>query len=209
MEDGQNIFIVIAKCLFEDLSSPIAHCHLITSKEIKQARLSNNGSTNFCKKNISNAFENVPFADQVFGLLGSVPAEMLYVSGTGLLKHMFGCLDDLIGGTKSKKRDKESFDDLHRRLVINAERQSKCDFPRMSIRNGITDGTKMCGSERVGNCFVLFCVMHTHLGKELMSNKMKQRKVPLKRFITRLKLYLAYERWVTEPHSRGTGTPLL
>ena len=54
-------------------------------------------------ENISNAFENVPFADQVFGLLGSVPAEMLNVSGTGLLKHMFGCLDGLIGGTKSKK----------------------------------------------------------------------------------------------------------
>ena len=73
----------------------------------------------------------------------------------------------------------------------------------MSICNGITDGTKMCGSERVGNCFVLLCVMHTHLGKELMSIEMKQRKIPLKRFITCLKLYLAYECWVTEPHSRA------
>jgi hypothetical protein len=87
-----------------------------------------------------------------------------------------GCLDGLIGGAKSKKRDKESFDDLHRCLVIKAERQSERDFPRMSIRNGITDGTKMCGSERVGNCFVLLCVMHTHLGKELMANEMKQMK---------------------------------
>jgi hypothetical protein len=94
------------KCLFEDLSSPIANCHLITSEEIKQAGLTNNGLANLYKKNISNAFENVPFADQVFGLLGSVPAEMLHVSGTGLLKHMFGCLDGLIGGTKSKKETK-------------------------------------------------------------------------------------------------------
>ncbi len=39
-----------------------------------------------------------------YGLLGSpVPAEMLHVSGTGLLKHMFGFLDGLIGGAKSKK----------------------------------------------------------------------------------------------------------
>ncbi len=116
---------------------------------------------------------------------------------------MFGCLDGLISGAKSKKKDKESFDDLHRCLVIKAERQSERDFPRMSIRNGITDGTKMCGSERVGNCFVLLCVMHTHLGKELMANEMKQRKTPLKRLIECLKLYLAYERWVTEPHSRA------
>jgi hypothetical protein len=73
----------------------------------------------------------------------------------------------------------------------------------MSIHNGITDGTKMCASERVGNCFVLLCVMHTHLGKDLMANKMKQRKISLKRFIECLKLYLAYEHWVTEPHSRA------
>jgi hypothetical protein len=66
---------------------------------------------NFVQKNISNAFDNVPFGDEVHGLLGSVPAKMLHVSGTGLLKHMVGCLYSQIGGTKSKK-DKESFDDL-------------------------------------------------------------------------------------------------
>ncbi len=54
------------------------------------------------QKNISNAFENVPFGDLKYGLLGSVPAEMLHVSGTGLIKHMFGCLDNSIGGTNSK-----------------------------------------------------------------------------------------------------------
>jgi hypothetical protein len=36
--------------------------------------------------------------------LGSDPAEMLHVIGTGLLKHMFGCLDNLIGGPYSKKK---------------------------------------------------------------------------------------------------------
>jgi hypothetical protein len=44
------------------------------------------------------------FGDEKYGLLGSVPAKMLHVSGTGLLKHMFGCLDKLIGGTNLKKR---------------------------------------------------------------------------------------------------------
>ncbi len=54
----------------------------------------------------SNAFENVPFGDLKYGLLGSVSAEMLHFSGTGLLKHMFGCLDNLIGGPNSKKKIK-------------------------------------------------------------------------------------------------------
>jgi hypothetical protein len=48
------------------------------------------------QKNISNALEKVPFGDLKYGLLGSVSAEMLHVSGAGLIKHMFGCLDNLI-----------------------------------------------------------------------------------------------------------------
>jgi hypothetical protein len=43
------------------------------------------------KKKLSNAFENVPYSDEVNGLLRSVPVKMLHVSGTGLQKHMFGC----------------------------------------------------------------------------------------------------------------------
>jgi hypothetical protein len=46
---------------------------------------------------------------------------MLHVSGTDLLKHMFGCLDNLIGGPNSKKKDKESFDDLPHCLVRDEE----------------------------------------------------------------------------------------
>jgi hypothetical protein len=42
------------------------------------------------------------FGDLKYGLLGSVPAEMLHVSGTGLLRHMFGCLDNLTGGPNLK-----------------------------------------------------------------------------------------------------------
>jgi hypothetical protein len=79
-------------------------CSLITSEELKQARLTEDGLTNICTKNISNAFGNVPFGNLKYGLLGSVPVEMLHVSGTGLLKHMFGCLDNLIGGPNSKKK---------------------------------------------------------------------------------------------------------
>ncbi len=56
------------------------------------------------QKNMSNAFENVPFGDLKYGLLGSVPTEMVHVSGTGLLKHMFCCPDNLIRGPDLKKR---------------------------------------------------------------------------------------------------------
>ncbi len=99
-----------------------------------------------------------------------------------------------------QKKDKESFDELHRCLVRDAEQQSKRDFPRMSIRNGIIDGTKMCRSEQFGNCFVLHCVMHTHSGQKLMWKEMKHRTISLKNFNRCLKLYLSFECWVNEPH---------
>ncbi len=38
------------RCLFDDLSSPIPMCSLITSEELKQAHLTGDGLTNLCKK---------------------------------------------------------------------------------------------------------------------------------------------------------------
>ena len=117
------------KCLFEELSSPIPSCSLITLAELQQAHLTEDGLTNLCKKNIRNAFDNVPLGDNVYGLLGITPREMLHISGVGLLKYMFASLECLISLTQSKKRDQESFDDLHRCIVIDAQRQSERDFP--------------------------------------------------------------------------------
>jgi hypothetical protein len=51
---------------------------------------------------------------------------------------------------------------------MDAEQHSERDFPCMSIQNGISYGTKMCCHEKGGNCFVLLCVMHMHLGQKLM-----------------------------------------
>ncbi len=92
--------------------------------------MTEDGLTYLCKKYISYSFENVPFGDEVCRLLGSIPAKMLHISGIGLiLKHTVGCLDRLIEGTNSKKNDNESFDDLHRCIVRDAEQQSERNFP--------------------------------------------------------------------------------
>jgi hypothetical protein len=91
------------KCLFEELSSPIPSCSLITLDELQQARLTEDGLKMFCKKDFISAFDNVPLGDNVHGLLGCTPSEMLHVSGTGLLKYMFECLVMLISLTQSRK----------------------------------------------------------------------------------------------------------
>jgi hypothetical protein len=57
----------------------------------------------------------------------------------------------------------------------------------------------MCGPERSGNCFMLLCVTHAHLGQKLMWKEMKERIIAWKRKIC-LKLYLLFECLVNEPH---------
>jgi hypothetical protein len=97
------------KCQLHELSDPRPKFKLVTLEEIRDACKTPNGAASLSKKAITNAFDNVWFGDLKYGILGSVPAEMLHVGGTGILKYIFEYLDSLIEGTK----DKETFDDLH------------------------------------------------------------------------------------------------
>ena len=64
--------------------------------EIRSTTNTPKGLASLSKKAIKNVFDNFWFGDQTYGLLGSVPAEMLHVSGTGILKYIFENLENLI-----------------------------------------------------------------------------------------------------------------
>ncbi len=82
---------------------------------------------------------------------------------------------------KNKKKEREQFHDLHRCLIQAAQHKSEHDCPQMSIQNGITNGTKMCGSEPVGNCVILLCVLNTDVGQKLIKPGLRSRYISLKR----------------------------
>ena len=84
----------------------------------------------------------------------------VHVAGTGIFKYMFSCISNILG-SNTTKRGKEAFDKLHQVLASQSTHQSETDFPRPSVRNGITDGSKMGGMERVGNLAILLCVTYT------------------------------------------------
>jgi hypothetical protein len=90
------------KCELHELSESMPKCKLVTLDEIRNATNIHNGLTALSKKAIKNAFDNVPFRDLTYGLLESVPAEMLHVGGTGILKYIFEYLDNLIAGDIDK-----------------------------------------------------------------------------------------------------------
>jgi hypothetical protein len=101
----------------------------VTLADLAYAQLTDGDLKNLNKKNIVNAFDDVPLSDVEHGLMGCVLTEMLHVSETGLLKYIFISLCDLIGSEKNKKKEREHFDDLHGCLVQVAQHQSECDYP--------------------------------------------------------------------------------
>jgi len=120
-----------------------------------------------CKKNIKSYFYGIPLRDDTYGIIGITPPEMLHVAGTGTFKYMFSCLSDILGSNTTKK-EKEAFDNLHQFIASQSTHQSEKDFPRTSVRNGITDNSKMGGMERVGNLAILLCVTYTKDTKTLL-----------------------------------------
>ncbi len=77
-------------------------------------------------------------------------------------------------------------------------KQSERDMPRMSSRNGVTDGTKMTAIERVGNMFILLCVIHTKDVRGILHNGLNELDIALSAFKNCMKLQLSFEKWVDD-----------
>ena len=112
-----------------------------------------------------NVFDKTPFADQVHGIFGCVPAEMLRVTGNGIMKYQLEVVSQIIESGSNKNKKLHQLDVLHQNLVAESLKQSERDMPRMLSGNGVTDGTNMTASERVGKMFMFLCAIHTKDGR--------------------------------------------
>jgi hypothetical protein len=109
--------------------------------------------------NIKNAFLErfIPLSDNIHGPFRMMPPELLHTSGSGLIiMYMYKSLHFHLGGGI----DRDYIDQEH--VVVNnmINRQSKRDFTRGLMRNGLIDGTKCQSSERKGNLFQLLYIAH-------------------------------------------------
>jgi hypothetical protein len=93
-----------------------------------------------------------------------MPPELLHTTDSGFIMYMFQSLRAQIGGGK----DRDLIDKQHVLISNLIKRQSECDFPRGSMRNGLIDGTTCQSSERKGNLFRLLCIAHTTNGSRVI-----------------------------------------
>ena len=185
-------------CGLHDLSNAIPECMLFTIEDLKD--LSKKELNARSKHKIDNAFDEVPLSDLIHGILGVCPAEMLHVCGNGIYKYQFECICELVGPNTTKQKEKDQMDALHQHLVNDARRQSDRDFPRMTIRNGATDGTKLSATERLGNLFGMLCVAHTTEGIAVLRPGWSSNNIGHAAFRDCMKLQLAFDKWVNDPH---------
>jgi hypothetical protein len=98
----------------------------------------------------------MPLLDNIHGPFRMMPPEMLQTSSSGLIMYMFESVHFHLGGGI----DCDYIDQEH--VVVNnmIKRQSKRDFTRGLMRNGLIDGTKCQSSECKGNLLQLLCIAH-------------------------------------------------
>jgi hypothetical protein len=89
---------------------------------------------------IRNAFngKSLSLSDNIHGPYKMMPPELLHTSGSGLIMYMFESLRGQMGGGK----DRDLIDRQNILISNLIKRQSECDFPQGSMRNGLIDGTK-------------------------------------------------------------------
>ena len=195
---SSNIPIRNCGCTWDDLDEPDPDCQFTTLQALEDAEGDKKQLSLLGKKKIKSCFDGIPLGDDIYGIMGITPPEMLHVAGTGIFKYMFSCITNILH-QKTTKKEKEAFDKLHQVLASQSTHQSEMDFPRTSVRNGITDGSKMGGMERVGNLAILLCVTYTKEGRDLMRDGLRGRNTSMKDTQRCMKLMLSFFQWVHDP----------
>jgi hypothetical protein len=127
-----------------------------------------------------------------------MPPELLHTSGSGLIMYMFESLHFHL----RQGIDCDYIDQEH--VVVNnmIKRQSKRDFPRGSMQNGLIDGTKCQSSERNGNLFQLLCITHQTKARLVLKTALGLSDIQWRKFIHFLKSYLAMEEWFHDSNDK-------
>jgi hypothetical protein len=99
-------------------------------------------------------------------------------------------------------RDRDLIDQQHIEISQLLKRQSKRDFPRGSMRNGLIDGTKCQSSKCKGNLFRLLCIAHTTVGSSILKRSLSYSESKWKLFVEFLKLYLGMEEWFHDANEK-------
>ncbi len=154
---GEKVMHLVRDCdiLFEDADDPDHVCRYFTEAEVQGWTVAECKEMSFHK--IRNAFWNVNFGGDEYGIYGSTPPEPLHVFQMGLCVYLVEeFLRDIYTSTS------KLLDVVVAKIVSSQSRQSHRGFPSLStFRNGFTNLGTITGKEKYARIFVLYLALMT------------------------------------------------
>ena len=197
-----NCLVKDCQCSFPDLVSTKPQCVRITLADRKRALTDADFAKSISYHRIPSAFDEMPLADIIEGIVGITPFETLHVHGHGSYKDGPEAVYDIIGAGNTKAAEKESIDLLFQAVAYDVAHNSQRRLPRIAIRFGPTDGTRITGIERKGNYLVLLICLTTSRGKEIMDKFVREKNIPLSKIRMTMTLMLSFDAWCSSAKSK-------
>jgi len=110
-----------------------------------------------------NAFEDVWLGSNTYGLLESLPHDMIHAFLHGVLMYVIEVIMSPLNPTEKYKLDK-----IVDEIVVPVRSSVKKHFPRCSFSRGITNLSLLTADERAGVAFVLALVAASRPGSEML-----------------------------------------
>ena len=193
---NSNCLMKSCKCLFHLLSSSSPKCEPITMRDLDRCQTDADYAKSISQHQVVLSWNKLPMTNLKSGICKITPYERLHVFGQGLYKDTIAMIHEIIGPGGTNKSDKDLIDMLFIQTSFDIRRNSERDIPRMSRRYCVSDGTRVTGDERRGNCFGLGMVMTTQRGSKALQQHCKKLRIGVADVVETIALLLAYERWI-------------
>ena len=182
-------------CRVENADNPDYICRPTTVKEIENALKTGDPNVYHHRYSIylvKNAFRNVCFGGDKYGIYGNTPGETLHMWNQGLFayaeEHLFAYLPD---------RQQEELDEIIAIISTECNHQSERSMPRTHFKYGISSMTKVRGQEKSGVLFLLVLSFHCAIGKAFWLRTYHSRN-DLTNFRKLFEQILCYEEWLKQ-----------
>lgn len=154
--------------LLEDSDNPKIECNFHTMAKLSLLSQKELNDISYHKIHCGNAFHNIDFGCNPYGLQGATPADPCHQFNKGIPER----LPDIVCGRLSSNMVKIL--DIHTSCIASKfSRQSQRGMPCLRpFKNGLTEASKLTANENIGRVFVLYIVfLTTEFEKEIVNFK--------------------------------------
>ena len=141
-----------------------------TENEIKATKLETHENLRLLSQHMHiNAFHDVWLGSNTYGLLESLPHDMMHAFLHGVLMYVIE-----VTMSPLNPSEKYALDKLVDNIVVPVKSSLKNDYPRCSFTRGITNLTLLTADERAGVAFVLALVAASKPGSDMLEKAAKR-----------------------------------